>query len=359
MRPSKDTIERIFSEDRNLISAPELQERLLSRDPGPLSCDFTLSDACQHKCPFCVDERNEKKGPIMKPELAVKLIDELGRMGVRSINFEGGGEPLVGPFDVAIEAAHRNEMAIGLITNGGLLHQKKHIELILKYCSYVRISVDSWDKESHSRRHGTDEFIQVATNVATLVEERDKLQGSNTPVIGVGYLYDEETIPHALEAYRLFSDWNVDYVAYRPMHDGKRFYDIKRGKERDMMRATQMISVTSDTSPYASITWWDEDDDFDPGKKCFAHRGKITVGADGRVYTCCNKRYQDAYSFGQATFDVSIQDLWRGEKRDRVISRLENPMQDMKRHCNSCNSENLNKGFTSLSRPSLHARFLG
>jgi radical SAM protein with 4Fe4S-binding SPASM domain len=367
MRPSRSDIEQIFEGRRTVLYAHDLRESLLMDNVSPLSCDFTLSDACQHKCHFCVDDRNEVSGPIMSEEDAFRILTQLRKLGVMSVNFEGGGEPTIAPaFVAAMRHAHGSGMHVGLITNGGMLHKEEIANTLLDCARYVRISLDAVSPETHETSHGVKgQFNKIVESIKELVRRRDAKTSSRSPyeklpVIGLGYLIDENTFQGMHHALALGEHTGVDYVSYRPMHSDKKYggYYLRDDMNFAHSQALKRVSeVEGGSRVYAAIDW--PTSKYVPTKKCFAHRGKITVGATGDVYTCCNKRYNQDYSFGQLRPDVPLERLWSGPKRKDVIKRLENALQDMSQHCSSCNSDDLNRTYVEMKRPNLHHRFMG
>ena len=58
----------------------------------------------------------------------MRLITDLRSVGVKSITFTGGGEPLLSPhLEAFVNRAKLNHMEIGLITNGILLVEYLHL----------------------------------------------------------------------------------------------------------------------------------------------------------------------------------------------------------------------------------------
>lgn len=369
MRPSYEFVRSVFETDRYMPLASSISNRVLAPGKsylGPLSVDLTLSDTCQHKCPFCVDDRNEVKGPIMRIEDARRIINQLAQCGVRTVNFDGGGEPLIGPFAEACRYAHSLGMECGLITNGALLHLEKNVQTVLDCCSYVRVSLDASNGEMHEERHGVPPtgnsgWNTVTENVRKLVDARDVSSTNGFPVIGLGYLVDERSYAELDCALMLSVQLGVDYIAFRPMHDGTMFFPYNEDDEKHRLarRALYETMKTYDghpNFPYVSLDW--SNDVFRSTKLCMAPRVKVAIGADGRVYTCCNKRYSDDFCLGRMTSNVSFNDVWTGAQRAKLTEWLENPMQDMNRHCNSCNSEGLNRVAESLVKLNPHRKFL-
>src|SRR5215467_2043118 len=90
-----------FSPLKLLRHADKVEAMLAGEMIYPVSVELDLSLTCNHSCPFCSFGTEESQGYRQKnwvqfptPRL-LTLIDELAEVGVKSITFTGGGEPLI------------------------------------------------------------------------------------------------------------------------------------------------------------------------------------------------------------------------------------------------------------------------
>lgn len=354
MRPHRSDVEAAFESNRYALHGKTIVDGLTEWRDGMhlLSVDFTLSDRCPHKCPGCIDGNDQVvNGTVMEPEVAVRILHDLGAAGVKSVNFEGGGEPTVGPFAEAAQACEDAGMQFGLITNGSTLHIPAIRKSALRG-EYVRVSLDAASASRHAVTHGSGDFDRIVNGVGALVHERDQDRWSRT-IIGLGYLLDAKSLPYAGEFLDLASGLAVDYVAFRPkFEDGAYFLCdtiTKRQFRYDLMHWLG--------APYVLMDWDESEQPL--AKKCEAHMFKVLVGADSGVYVCCNKRGDRNYLLGVMTEGWRIRDVWRSVQRQAVVDALTHDRQDMNKHCSVCNASNLNRVCATMRSLPRHWRFLG
>ena len=108
----------------------------------PQSLQVSLTNRCNLSCVFCsVAERKLKQEwNLINLYCAIKAFT---RIGIKTIEFSGGGEPLLYPnFDDIIMFSKARGFSIGLITNGLLL---KNHDSILQLFDWIRISMVALD----------------------------------------------------------------------------------------------------------------------------------------------------------------------------------------------------------------------
>ena len=98
---------------------------------------------CNHNCIGCdYTEENKSKKVMTKNEM-FKVIDQLHSIGVRGIEFCGGGEPTLNQhLPGTIDRMVGHGVHFGILTNGTNL-TKQLQEKLVKFGSYCRISIES------------------------------------------------------------------------------------------------------------------------------------------------------------------------------------------------------------------------
>jgi len=211
-----------------------------------ISCSIDLSNECNLACRFCISKKYLKKGEFLPANTAYDLFEDLDQMGVKSIVFSGGGEPLLHPhFDDIITAAN-SAFKIGLFTNG--LELYNHID-VLKRFTFIKISLDAGSKESYKIIKGKDKFNQVIEN-AFLAQTYTN--------VTIGYVLQPENISELPLIQNLFS--------------GKCFVAVKN----DVRTVPRMPTAES----------------------CAQSTKLGVITADGNVWYCSSTRWQDFYKLG-------------------------------------------------------------
>lgn len=174
--------------------------------PVPTHVQLIISDLCNQDCAFCAyrwdgydsnqlftigadlaktGHNNPKR--MIDTDKVFEIIGDCAEMGVKAIQFTGGGEPTVHPghhaFMVAVKSCG---MDVSLVTNGVLLKEGT-IKFLAAEASWVRVSIDCGNEDSYARiRHVSGQQMRRAChNLSALADEKKRI-GSDV-VIGVGF----------------------------------------------------------------------------------------------------------------------------------------------------------------------------
>ncbi len=263
------------------------------------------------------------------------VIEDLYRLGVKAINWTGGGEPTVNPnLAEAIELAFDMDIKQGMFTNGTLLHKNNLIEAVVCNLDWIRVSVDAGKPETYNsvRRtregHGWDRMV---ANLADLLSSK-KLFGSDID-IGVGFVITPTTANEIVDFAKFFTRLDLTYCQFKPEIVNR---EREGGIQRDLdfwnnevsPRLKEAEQILGDKF---QINGYKLDDLVkDPTlygrtyKKCLGSQISPCVGADGNVYVCTNHRGYKQYSYG-SLYEKSFLEIWRDiATRQRIMDLIEN-----------------------------------
>lgn len=281
-----------------------LQKFMKGEKVYPISVELDLSDTCDLKCSWC-RFAGHHKSRIMAFELAKQILHELHNLGVKSIIYSGGGEPLLNAnFTRIALVADRLGFDQGIYTNGTHIHHFK--KTLRNKMKFVYISLDAATRETFLKTKKRDLFDQVLENIALLCEE----EGGAT--IGLGFLIAPDNF-HEIKKFMILSKkFDVDYIQFRPAVIETEQY---RGWLPDIL---QSISV-SDKILVADYKFRDllREDAGRTYTRCLAHNFMGIIGADGTVWQCVNRRYQDGFDLGNLE-GQSFVEIWGSERRKQV-----------------------------------------
>jgi len=154
--------------------------------PSPVMVHISLINACNLTCSFCCFA-NRDLTDILPLEKVKRALDSFKKIGVKGIEFTGGGEPTLHPnFKEISEYAYNLGFKLGLCTNGKNLGKKIDKEII-KLFSWVRLglygfyegyeydlSVFEGTDTTLSAAYVWDESIETSTNPNITGEWTDK-----------------------------------------------------------------------------------------------------------------------------------------------------------------------------------------
>jgi len=347
---------RQFSSDKILKHLDKINEWLSGKNPSPITVELDMTNACNHKCPECVSNyfQNTDRSSIPRG-LALRIIKELTDARVRGLIFTGGGEPLCNSNTIdAVKYAHEQGLDIGFITNGSLLNEK-NIEVLLRCCTWIRVSLDASDARMFQRIHGVNntEYSRILKNTKALSLTKKRINSSCT--IGIGYLTCNETIDGMEEAAKNSRDLGVDYLQFRPMqiHRGGKFdyhwTDVNGKIEKCLKYSNNGYKVLFSQHKYDMMK------DLKYGRhyeKCFGHQFAAVIAASGKMYICCHLRDYDKYCIGDLNKN-SFNEIWNSEQRKKAIESI-----NFKDCIPLCRDNTFNQVLWNIVQPKEHANFL-
>lgn len=169
--------------------------------------------ACNLRCVMCPWQQKEQFGgheAVMAPEVWQALSPHLPQ--VASVDFTGGGEPLLQPHLAAwVAEAHAAGCETGILTNGLLLDDHKSKALIDAGIDWVCVSIDAATPELyHKIRRGSD-FDTVCSNVRNL----SRLRKGRRPKLMINFVLMTLNVHQTGDMVDLASRLNVDQLNFK------------------------------------------------------------------------------------------------------------------------------------------------
>lgn len=289
---------------------------------NPISCEIDISNKCMLNCSFCMYKEYRKNNNVnLDKEIYRKLLYELKEIGVKSITFTGGGEPLMNPdFNDMFLSAKILGFEIGLITNGVKLNEVKNPDMF----KFIRVSLDSSDSITYHRIKGRFEFNNIINNIEEAIEKNAK--------IGLSYVVCRDNKRGISMAEYLAEKLKVKYIQFKPAW-------IKN-KSFEFNTLTNLSDKTIVTNRYKA-----------ENKLPCKIAGLIgIVGADSNVYFCCQHRGKEKFKLGSLK-ENNFEELWR--KRLKIMPDIS--------CCPQCRYMNYTRAYEVLKEKSLffeHKNFL-
>ena len=289
----------------------EISDIKKGKDVYPITCEIDPSNACNLNCSFCMYGKDLKKNRDILPwEIYRNLITELKTLGVKSICFTGGGEPLMNPrFNDMVSEANSLGFEIGLITNGTLLDRVENLD----YFKFIRISLDAYDEKSYDKIKGKYLFNTVIRNIEDAVS-------SEKTDIGISYVVCEENVNGIEKIQETLSETGIKYIQFKPawINGGK--FELPENVNGNKAIVTDRYIAKDNLS-------------------CLIAGLIGIVGADSKVYFCCQYRLNKKFCLGNLVED-SFWNLWKNRKEI---------MPDISK-CPQCRYENYAVGYRRFSQ---------
>jgi len=256
---------------------------------SPVTCEIDLSNRCQLNCSFCMykDYLAENRCDL-DLDIYKCLFRDFRQAGIESITFTGGGEPLMNNNAVEmIDMAFDQGFDMGLITNGISLD---HIpDYLLRGFKFIRVSLDAPDGGIYEKIKGVDYFDKVLQNIVMVQETI----GEST-ALGLSYVVCEDNVWGIKSAKGLAKELGVKYIQFKPAWQNGDVFKYRTTSSDTVYSASRCKAKTNFPCMIAGLVG--------------------VIGANGRVYYCCQHRGEKHYEVGDLN-DREFNEIWKDRNR--------------------------------------------
>lgn len=330
-------------------------------DCFPIYAEISPTGACNHRCTFCGLDFMRYRPRFLDTEILAERIQEMRKLGLKSIMFAGEGEPFLhrDMAEIAVHA-HRQGLDVAFTTNGVLL-KPETLEKILPSCEWIKVSVNAGSAATYGAVHRTSpsDFQRVFDNLAKAVAVRCELKAGCT--LGVQTLLLPEN-RHEIESLAArCREIGLDYLVVKPFsqhpqslhtayadigYDGidalDRSLDAYRDESFHVIVRTQTIR-----------RWNDGEKGY---RQCLALPFWTYIDAGGDVWGCSMYMENDRFRFGNIHKD-SFAVIWEGEPRKRFLNWCAGSLDASSCRIN-CRMDPVNIYLQQLTNPPPHVNFI-
>lgn len=325
---------KIFRFPKKIDSLP----RESSNIEAPIHVRIKPINACDHDCNYCAYRVSELKlgeqmnlKDVISLEKMTEIINDFKEMGVKSVTFSGGGEPLRYPHMVeTLKLLISHGIKFGINTNGASLNGEV-ARLIANYATWVRISIDGWDGKSYGeyRNIGDDVFQKVLTNIKELRAMK--------PVgkIGANIIVDHKNATHLKSLTTSLKDSGVDNIKFSPcvisndMLKNFQYHEPFMDQVQKSYEQCQNELSGEDFEIYNSFPTMAPTASNKKYQWCPSLQIIPVIGADLNIYSCQDKAYTEVGRVGSIV-QQSFKVYWYNEKEK--FFKI-NPSKDCPQHC--------------------------
>ena len=335
---------KIFNPRLKVIAnADRVVEFIETGNTAPVLIEVDPSNACNHACSFCLSSYihfEKYKGTetfsraVMPREMLMSLCKDFVEMGVRAVNWTGGGEPTLNRhLKEAIEYCGTNGIKMGMFTNGTLFDRWDMFETLVDHMTWVRISVDAGTSKTYNGvrvAKSKQDWDKMVENLTKLIEVNNS-KGKKID-IGVGYVISPDTYTEIVDFANFFKDYDLAYCQYKPeiiiREDGGEQRDLAFWRDEVSPRlaeAEKILGTKFQVNGYKLEDLAMDREKFGRNyKKCLGSQISPCVGADGHVYVCTNHRGWKEYSYGCLYDNKTFKEIWNDvEVRKKVMHQIE------------------------------------
>jgi molybdenum cofactor biosynthesis enzyme MoaA len=279
---------------------------------APIYVRLKPTNRCCHNCFYCVYNHEfsgmhdtMKRNDELSVGLLYELLDDMKEMGVKALTFTGGGEPLIHPHIVpVIERAKRNGLDLSIITNGQLLNGDR--ALSLTEAKWVRVSLDSCNEPMFEANRGVpgEKFREVIHNI----EQFARLKSSWCN-LSANFIINKLNAHSIVDAARLYKSLGLDNVRFSPVwvknfsgyHESIKDIVLEGlSGARELQDDSFRVYDSYHIEEMAAARTYD---------RCWVMQTNPVIGANGTVYACHNKAYDESGAIG-SVYECRFKDLW-------------------------------------------------
>jgi MoaA/NifB/PqqE/SkfB family radical SAM enzyme len=227
---------------------------------------------------------------------ALEIVEDCAELGVKAIQFTGGGEPTVHPDYLEIFGrAQELGMDTALVTNGVKLLPNHPSVLAMKW---VRVSIDAGDASTYAkvRQCPSSHWDKAWANIRALHD------ADYVGTLGVGYVVAPESYMGIAEAARLAKAAGASNMRVGAVFstEGYAYYGDLIG---NIQTAIERAKFLHDGDGFEVIDlFWRRIGDLAEGHPkdpdCGYQFLTMYIGGDQNVYRCCNTAYTTAGKVG-------------------------------------------------------------
>lgn len=324
----------------------------------PLFIEFGPVSGCNHHCIHCYVKGYNQKIELIKEDVYLRFMEEIGGYGVKAIVLAGCGEPLIHrATPKAIEIAKNNGTDVGMFTNGILINGD-NIASLLTNLTFIRLTINGCSEESYSKIHrcSPEDWKKIIGNLKKLVDYKKKYSSSCT--IGVYTIFLNENMTELEGWVKRLKEIGVDYIIIKPPEVG-----LDKVKFVDLVKAQDYEVVLNRIKEFNSPNFVVEIrlDLFKEGcvknyKRCLGLPFICAVDADGAVYACNWFWKKGSFKYGDLN-KSTFKEIWESERKAKIIEKVSSENFDFGK-CGLCRQNNINNFLWELINPPDHINFI-
>ncbi len=211
---------------------------------GPWTVQIDLTNECNNDCIACwchspllgkYAMNKETRSKFIPYERAIKLIDELDKLGTRDIYFTGGGEPFMHPKIIDIMKHVKSKgMRLDMSTNFTLVTKRIAKELVELGMDHINLSLWASSPKVYSDQHPNknEKTFEKMIEIIHYINKLKKEKGTQIPRIGIYNVMTTHNYHEFEEMVEFAYKHKVDDIDFTPVDTVKLTHSIRLKKDQ-------------------------------------------------------------------------------------------------------------------------------
>lgn len=328
----------------------------------PIYVEVSPYGACNHRCTFCGVDYMGYKNIKIDFEVYKRIINEMGRLGVKSVMFAGEGEPMLHKeLDLMIEETKKSGIDVAITTNFVPIKLDK-MPKILENTTWIKASINAGNAKTYSQIHRTreEDFYKVLNNLEEAIKIREQIGSFCT--LGVQMLLLPQNYKTAIEFAITLRDIGIDYLVIKPYSQ----HLFSKTREYEGLNYQEYLFLEKSLSElnhdkfsivFRADTMRKLDGNRDFYEKCYSTPyfwGYIS--SNGEVYGCSCYLSDLRFAYGNIN-QQSFKEIWQSARRQENIKFIQNQL-DIKKCRVNCRMDSINRYLWELKHSNSHINFI-
>lgn len=305
---------------------------------GPEKVMISPTDHCNLICKSCWRLAKDGKYDELPIEEIDSLLKECKELGVKVIDFTGGGEPFLRKDIFEIMKLIKKYGFFGtLTTNGTLLDEKKIKKIIELQLDDICFSLDGHNAEVNDSMRGQGTYEKIIRTIKTLNDLKKK-NLSKKPVVRISTVITKKNYKYLDDIVKLSDEILAEAINFSVLIEWDTNKEIwMRDVDKDELtksleetkKACERLDINSNISSIIEYGLFEHK----KPKFCFAPWDMAFVNSSGDVMVCCTLASLYENLLGNVK-DGGFAKIWFGTKMQKFRERIRNG--DLPKDCVKC-----------------------
>ena len=161
-----------------------IEHRMAAQERLPPLVHIETTNVCNARCTMCSYPIMERRKGYMTDELFAKVLRDCADMGVKDVNLQFLGEPLLDrKIGERIRAAKEFGFRVQMVTNASLLDESMSSQLLASGLDELKISMDGFTEKTYEDIRIGLKFERVRRNILGFLELSSRFNGPKPRVV--------------------------------------------------------------------------------------------------------------------------------------------------------------------------------